>query len=64
VIWTRTNGPKGEEPSSAWTVDGAHPSQVGNDLIARLLAKLDITPIPDQLMFPGVGGTPGQRALE
>ncbi len=35
------NGPAGDQPSGANTVDGAHPSQAGNDLVADLLAKLD-----------------------
>jgi lysophospholipase L1-like esterase len=40
------NGPTGDQPSGPVnTIDGAHPSQIGNDLIARLLERLDATPI-------------------
>ena len=44
-VYHAFNGPSGEEPSGSWTVDGAHPSQAGNDLIAGLLAELDISAI-------------------
>jgi GDSL-like Lipase/Acylhydrolase family/Peptidase propeptide and YPEB domain len=37
------NGPNGREPSRPWTVDGAHPNQAGNDLIAELLAGVDLS---------------------
>jgi lysophospholipase L1-like esterase len=40
-VYHAFNGPTGDVPSGANTVDGAHPSQAGNDLIAGLLAKLD-----------------------
>lgn len=38
------NGPNGEIRSQ-YTVDGAHPSQAGHDLIASLLAELDTSSI-------------------
>ena len=44
-VYHAFNGPSGEQPSGSWTVDGAHPSQAGNDLIAGLLAELDISTI-------------------
>jgi lysophospholipase L1-like esterase len=44
-VYHAFNGPTGEQPSGDWTVDGAHPSQAGNDLIAKLLGKLYITTI-------------------
>ena len=45
-VYHAFNGPKGDKPSgSVNTIDGAHPSQAGNDLIAGLLAKLDISAI-------------------
>lgn len=40
-VYHAFNGPKGDKPSGANTIDGAHPSQAGNDIIAALLAKLD-----------------------
>ncbi len=46
-VYHAFNGPTGEEPSTVWTVDGAHPSQAGNDLIAKLLGELDITTITE-----------------
>jgi len=45
-VYHAFNGPKGDQPSgSVNTIDGAHPSQAGNDLIAGLLAKLDTAAI-------------------
>jgi lysophospholipase L1-like esterase len=44
-VYHAFNGPKGDHPSGANTADGAHPSQAGNDVIADLLARLDITAI-------------------
>ena len=44
-VYHAFNGPTGENPSGSWTVDGAHPSQAGNRLIADLLAQLDVAPI-------------------
>lgn len=41
------NGPDGDQSLGALTVDGAHPSQKGNDLIAALLAEVDIDVIAD-----------------
>jgi hypothetical protein len=46
-VYHAFNGPTGNEPSTAWTVDGAHPSPAGIDLIAGLLAELDISPITE-----------------
>ncbi len=37
------NGVDGTRPSGALSVDGAHPSQAGNDLIADLLAEVDLS---------------------
>ena len=39
------NGPAGDQPSTPLTVDGAHPSQEGNDLIAQLLGAVDSSKI-------------------
>ncbi len=44
-VYHAFNGPTGEETSEAWTVDGAHPSQEGSQLIADLLAGLDVSAI-------------------
>lgn len=45
-VYHAFNGPKGDKPSGLVnTIDGAHPSQAGNDLIASLLAKLDTSAI-------------------
>jgi len=45
-VYHAFNGPKGDQPSGTVnTIDGAHPSQAGNDLIAGLLSKLDISAI-------------------
>ena len=40
-VYHAFNGAAGDQPSTPWTVDGAHPSQQGNDLIAQLLAAVD-----------------------
>jgi lysophospholipase L1-like esterase len=41
-VYHAFNGPAGDQPSGLVnTIDGAHPSQAGNDVIAGLLAKLD-----------------------
>ena len=37
------NGPAGDLPGGELLIDGAHPSQAGNDLIAALLAELDLS---------------------
>ncbi|MBC7633495.1 SGNH/GDSL hydrolase family protein [Aeromicrobium sp.] len=37
------NGPDGTTPFGSLSVDGAHPSQEGNDLIARMLAEVDLS---------------------
>jgi lysophospholipase L1-like esterase len=37
------NGPAGDRPGGDLLIDGAHPSQAGNDLIAALLAELDLS---------------------
>ncbi len=39
------NGPEGSRPVGDLTVDGAHPSQSGNDLIAGLLADIDTSTV-------------------
>ena len=39
------NGPAGDLPSGDLLGDGAHPSQAGHDLIADLLAELDLAVI-------------------
>ncbi len=44
-VYHAFNGPKGDQSSRTNTVDGAHPSQAGNDVIARLLDKVDTTAI-------------------
>ena len=45
-VYHAFNGPKGDKPSGLVnTIDGAHPSQAGNDVIAGLLAKVDISAI-------------------
>ena len=45
-VYHAFNGPKGDIPNGPEnTVDGAHPSQTGHDLIASLLANLDTTAI-------------------
>jgi lysophospholipase L1-like esterase len=41
-VYHAFNGPAGDQPSGDLLIDGAHPSQAGNDLIAGLLAELDI----------------------
>ncbi|MFL5674314.1 MAG: SGNH/GDSL hydrolase family protein [Chloroflexota bacterium] len=38
------NGPKGDQAIGLLSVDGAHPSQAGNDLIAGLLEKVKLVP--------------------
>jgi lysophospholipase L1-like esterase len=38
-IYHAVNGPRGDKPSFPLTVDGAHPNQKGNDLIAELLER-------------------------
>jgi lysophospholipase L1-like esterase len=46
-VYHAFNGPKGTRPNGDLTVDGAHPSQRGNDLIAELLAEIDVSAITD-----------------
>jgi lysophospholipase L1-like esterase len=44
-LYHAMNGPDGTTPLGAWTIDGAHPSQKGNDLIAGLLADVDVSAV-------------------
>ena len=44
-LYDAFNGPGGDRPIGALSIDGAHPSQEGNDLIADLLADIDTTAI-------------------
>ncbi len=47
-IYHAFNGPDGRTPFGSLSVDGAHPSQKGNDLIARMLAEVDLSALSDQ----------------
>jgi lysophospholipase L1-like esterase len=38
-VYHAFNGPRGDQSSSPYTVDGAHPNQKGNDVITALLTK-------------------------
>ena len=42
-LYHAMNGPDGKKPLGPLTIDGAHPSQEGNDLIADLLADVDVS---------------------
>ncbi len=42
-LYHAMNGPDGKKPLGPLTIDGAHPSQKGNDLIAELLADVDVS---------------------
>ncbi len=42
-LYHAMNGPDGKKPLGPLTIDGAHPSQEGNDLIAELLADVDVS---------------------
>ncbi len=44
-VYHAFNGPDGSQLSRPWTIDGAHPNQAGNGLIAALLADVDISAI-------------------
>ena len=44
-VYHAFDGPQGTRPAGDLTVDGAHPSQEGNDLIAALLAKVDVSAV-------------------
>lgn len=46
-IYHAFNGPNGDQPLGVLTGDGSHPSQKGNDLIATLLAEVDLSAISD-----------------
>ncbi|MEO8571974.1 MAG: hypothetical protein ABI553_09795 [Chloroflexota bacterium] len=42
-IYHTFDGPQGTRATGDLTVDGAHPNQGGNDLIAAMLAKVDVS---------------------
>ena len=42
-LYHEFNGPRGDQPFGSLSVDGAHPSQEGNDLIASKLAEVDLS---------------------
>lgn len=44
-IYHAMNGPDGTRPLGDLSIDGAHPSQKGSDLIAALLAKADVSKV-------------------
>jgi hypothetical protein len=46
-VYEAFNGPDGSRPTGKLTIDGAHPSQAGNDLIAELLGEIDVNAITD-----------------
>ena len=46
-VFHAMNGPAGTGVLGELSVDGAHPSQAGHDLIAGLLADVDTTPLND-----------------
>jgi lysophospholipase L1-like esterase len=46
-LWHAFNGPDGSRPLGELSADGAHPSQQGHDLIAGLLAEVDVSALSD-----------------
>ena len=42
-LYHAMNGPDGKKPLGPLTIDGVQPSQEGNDLIAELLADVDVS---------------------
>ncbi len=52
------NGPTGEESSAPWTIDNAHPSDVGSEGIAGLLGQLDISGIATTTSPASPGSVP------